>query len=100
MKKTKEQRLSEKYEKEYGEIGRKIEKTVKDILAKYDWVVFSEVFDENWMPIMGRFNVTTQFIPSKIAKKIVKIRLKHINDQAKMKLSKIVDKKGLNKPKV
>jgi hypothetical protein len=85
---NKEKKLGDKYEKEYGEIGRKIEKTIKDVLAKHDWVAFSEVYDELWQPIPGQFNVTTQFVPKKIADKIVKDRLKHINDMSKM--SKVV----------
>ena len=96
---NKQKRVSDKYEKEYGKIGREIEKTIKNILNKYQWVVFSEVYDENWMPVMGRFNVTTQFVPKKIADKIVKDRLKHINDQADLKISKLVEKNGNSKTK-
>lgn len=99
MKKTKEQKLAEKYEKQYGEVGREIEKTIKDILEKHNWVMFSEVFDENWIPVPGRFNISSQFVPKKIADKIVKDRLKHINDQAKAQMSKVVEKKASVKKK-
>ena len=90
----KQKRIAKRYEKKYGNIIRTAEKKIKEILDKNDLVILSEVYDENFRPVMGRFEIRTQFIPLKIAKKISEDRLKHINDQAKLNLSKITEKKA------